>query len=162
MTTTQKKKVAFKPLLRPARRSWAEPWKVKVVEPLKLTTRPQRERAIAAAGYNTFLLRSEDAVLRRLRQVKTGATGGAQLGDHLLIVRERNLNLDAGFLPELGDDLSGYVVRPGDDLQYLGIVSASLDTRQQRQQQGCRHNAVRALRTSAPIAGALTSQFLAG
>ena len=29
------------------------------VEPLRMTTRPERERAIAAAGYNTFLLRSE-------------------------------------------------------------------------------------------------------
>ena len=45
---------------RPSRRSWAEPWKVKVVEPLKMTTRAHRETAIAEAGYNTFLLRSED------------------------------------------------------------------------------------------------------
>src|SRR5438552_13644101 len=78
---------------------------------------PGIERLIDAE----FLLRSEDAVLRRLRQVKTGATGGAQLGDHLLIVGERNLNLDTGFVPELGDDLRGYVVGPGDDLQYLGL-----------------------------------------
>ncbi len=40
-----------------SRRSWAEPWKVKVVEPLKMTTRQQREVAIREAGYNTFLLR---------------------------------------------------------------------------------------------------------
>jgi len=46
-----------------------------------------------------FLLRSEDAVLRRLGEVKTGAAGGAELRDHFLVVRERNLNLDAGFLP---------------------------------------------------------------
>jgi tyrosine phenol-lyase len=28
------------------RRSWAEPYKIKVVEPLKITTRAERERAI--------------------------------------------------------------------------------------------------------------------
>src|SRR5690349_10074660 len=41
-------------------RSWAEPWRIKVVEPLVMTSRLQRERAIAEAGFNTFLLRSND------------------------------------------------------------------------------------------------------
>ncbi len=45
------------------RRSWAESFKVKVVEPLKTTTREYRERAISKAGYNTFLLRSEDVYI---------------------------------------------------------------------------------------------------
>jgi tyrosine phenol-lyase len=40
------------------RRSWAEPLKIKVVEPLKTTISEYRERAIWEAGYNTFLLRS--------------------------------------------------------------------------------------------------------
>jgi hypothetical protein len=45
------------------RRSWAEPWKVKVIEHLKMTTREERQRAIVEAGYNTFLLRSEDVYI---------------------------------------------------------------------------------------------------
>ena len=33
------------------RRSWAEPWKIKMVEPIKVTSREDRERAAKEAGY---------------------------------------------------------------------------------------------------------------
>ena len=69
---------------RPTRRSWAEPWKVKVVEPLKMTSRAHREAAIAEAGYNTFLFVRKTSTSTCLTDSGTNAMSDCQWAGMML------------------------------------------------------------------------------